>query len=128
MAKAYSYDFRQKVLQAIELDGYKKSEASQLFNISRNTIDLWFKRKAETGEVQVKQRQVPSPRQKITDWGKFRTFAKEHRDKTQVEMAALWEGDISDRTISRALATIGWTRKKRRTGIANGMKPNGQPS
>jgi transposase len=128
MAKAYSYDFRQKVLQAIELDGFKKSEASQLFNISRNTIDLWCKRKAETGDVQVKQRQVPSPRQKITDWEKFRTFAKAHGDKTQVEMAALWEGDISDRTIARALATIGWTRKKRRTGIANGTKPNGQSS
>jgi transposase len=40
MAKAYSDDFRQKVLQALELDGFKKSEVSQLFNISRNTIDL----------------------------------------------------------------------------------------
>lgn len=41
MPKPYSYDLRQKVIQAIELDGLKKSEASQLFNISRNTIDLW---------------------------------------------------------------------------------------
>jgi len=31
------------VIQAIKLDGLKKSEASQLFNISRNTIDLWLK-------------------------------------------------------------------------------------
>ena len=38
MPKPYSYDFRQKVIQAIELDGLKKSEASELFNISRNTI------------------------------------------------------------------------------------------
>jgi transposase len=36
VAKAYSEDFRQKVMQAIELDGLKKSEASQVFNISRN--------------------------------------------------------------------------------------------
>jgi hypothetical protein len=42
MAKPYSDDFREKVMQAIELDGLKKSEASQLFNISRNTINLWF--------------------------------------------------------------------------------------
>ena len=128
MAKAYSYDFRQKVLQAIELDGLKKSEVSQLFHISRNTIDLWLKRKAATGDMQAKQRQALSPRQKITDWEKFRVFAKEHESKTQVELAALWERDISDRTISRALATIGWTRKKRRTGIANAMRPNGQRS
>jgi transposase len=32
MPKPYSYDFRQKVIQAIELDGLKKSEASELFN------------------------------------------------------------------------------------------------
>lgn len=128
MAKAYSYDFRQKVLQALELDGFKKSEVSQLFHISRNTIDLWLKRKAATGDVAVKPRQAASPRQKITDWEKFRLFAKAHEDKTQVEMAALWESDISDRTISRALAKLGWTRKKRRMGIANGMKPNGQRS
>jgi len=41
MPKPYSYDLRQKVIQAIKLDGLKKSEASVLFNISRNTIDLW---------------------------------------------------------------------------------------
>lgn len=128
MAKAYSYDFRQRVLQALELDGFKKSEVSQLFNISRNTIDLWLKRKAATGDVQAKQRQATSQRQKITDWEKFRMFAKAHEDKTQVEMAALWESTISDRTISRALAKLGWTRKKRLTGIASGMKPNGQLS
>ena len=57
MTKPYSYDLRQKVMQAIELDGLKKSEASQLFNISRNTINLWFQRKAATGDVQPKSRQ-----------------------------------------------------------------------
>jgi transposase len=128
MAKPYSYDFRQKVLQAIELEGFKKSEVSQFFNISRNTIDLWLKRKATTGDVQAQQRAAGSQRQKITDWEKFRTFAQTHADKTQVEMAMLWESDISDRTIARALAKIGWTRKKRRTGIASGMQLNGQPS
>ena len=50
MAKPYSYDLREKVINAVELDGLKKSEASELFNISRNTIDLWLKRKAQTGD------------------------------------------------------------------------------
>ena len=124
MGKAYSYDFRQKVMQAIELGGYKKSEVSEMFNISRNTINLWCQRKVATGDVQAKPRAQGSPQQKITDWEKFQAFAKEHNDKTQVEMAALWEGDVSDRTISRALARMGLTRKKRLTGIENGMKPN----
>lgn len=127
MAKAYSYDFRQKVMQAIELNGLKKIEASQLFNISRNTINLWFQRQAETGEVKVKQKATRNPTQKIIDWQKFRAFAQEHADSTQAEMAELWDGQISARTISRALHKIGFTRKKKPTGIANAMKPNVVP-
>jgi transposase len=42
MAKPYSYDLRAKVINAIELDSVPKSEASALFNISRNTIDQWL--------------------------------------------------------------------------------------
>ena len=71
---------------------------------------------------------------KITDWEKFREFAKTNGDKTQVEMASLWDGEISDslrdsfasRTISRALKKIGFTRKKRPTATGSGMKSNGR--
>lgn len=124
MAKAYSDDFRRKVMQAIELDGLKKCEASQLFNISRNTINLWLQRKAETGDVKPKTRTVSQQNCKIDDWEKFRTFVKEHGDKTQSEMAQLWDGEISQRTISRALRKIGHSRKKKHTDIVNEMKPN----
>jgi hypothetical protein len=64
----------------------------------------------------------------IRDWEKFRDFLKVYGDKTQTEMAQLWDGEISQRTISPALRKIGNTRKKKHTGIANGMKPNRQPS
>lgn len=123
MAKPYSYDLRQKVIEAIEMDGLKKSEASLLFNISRNTINLWLQRRDETGDLQALPTSIPGQGQKITDWQKFREFVQEHEDKTQVEIAQLW-GDISERTISRALKQIGFTRKKKLMGIANGMKPN----
>lgn len=124
MPKPYSYDLRQKVIQAIELEGLKKSQASLLFNISRNTIDLWLKRKAETGDFQSLPNLPPGNGHKITDWETFREFAKVHGDKTQVEMAQVWEGQISARTISRALKKIGFTRKKRLTAIRNGTKLN----
>jgi transposase len=112
-------------MQAIELDGLKKIEVSQVFNISRNTINLWCQRKAETGDVKPKARQASQQNGKISDWDKFRAFVKEHGDKTQTEMAQVWDGEISQRTISRALRKIGHTRKKKHTGIANGMKQNG---
>ncbi|WP_221643529.1 MULTISPECIES: IS630 family transposase [unclassified Nostoc] len=112
MAKAYSEDFRRKVIQAIELDGLKKCESSLLFNISRNTINLWLQRQAETGDVKPKARKALQQNNKISDWDKFRIFVKEHGDKTQSEMAQLWEGEISQRTISRALIKIEHSRKK----------------
>jgi len=126
MPKPYSYDLRQKVIQAIELDGMKKSEASQMFNISRNTIDLWLKRLDVTGDFQALPNQPPGNGHKITDWKKFREFALSNGDKTQVEMALLWEGKISERTISRALKKIGFTRKKRLTATVSAMKTNGK--
>lgn len=69
MPKPYSYDLRKKVIEAIEQDGMKKSEVSQLFNISRNTIDLWLKRQAETGDYQALPNQPPGNNNKIADWG-----------------------------------------------------------
>lgn len=128
MAKAYSYDLRQKVIRAIELDGMKKSEAAQIFQISRNTIDLWLKRQAKTGDYQPKSTRPHHTSDKITDWEKFARFVKEHGDKTQAQMAALWQDQISARTISRALRKLGLTRKKRPMVTANEMKPNGKYS
>ena len=83
MPKPYSYDLRLHVIRAIELDGLKKSEASILFNISRNTIDLWQKRQAETRDFQALPNQPPGNGHKITDWEKFPEFASFHGDKTR---------------------------------------------
>jgi len=128
MPQPYSYDLRQKVIQAIKLEGLKIIEASQLFNISRNTIALWLKRQDETGDFLALPNQPPGNGHKITDWELFRQFAKIHGDKTQVEMAKLWDGEISSRTISRALKKIGFTRKKRLMATGNEMKPSGRLS
>jgi len=117
--KPYSLDLRQKVIDAIELDGMKKSEASAVFGISRNTIDLWLKRKAATGRLAPAARSsLPRPR-KITDWEAFRRFAEQHRHHTQTEMAEHWPGEMSQRTISRALQQLNWTRKKRPTATVS---------
>lgn len=128
MAKPYSLDLRHKVIDAIELDGLKKSEASALFQISRNPIDLWLKRKAATGCLEPTVRVASPAEKKIQNWEVFRAFAEQHRSKTQAEMAEIWTEDVSRRTISRALKTIGFTRKKRPTATSSAMKQNGARS
>jgi transposase len=128
MAKAYSYDLRQKVINAIQLDGMRKSEAAQVFGISRNTINLWLKRQQDTGDYQAKTTRPHQTHSKITDWDKFARFAQQHGGKTQKQMAQLWDEPISDRTISRALQKPGLSQKKRPMAIANGMSKNEQHS
>lgn len=100
-------------MQAIELDGMSQLQAATTFQISRSTINIWCQRKVLTGDCQAKPNLPPGNGHKITDWEKFKEFAKVNGDKTQVEMAKLWIGEISDRTISRALKKIGLTRKKK---------------
>jgi len=124
MPKPYSYDLRAKVLQAILLDGLKITEASVIFSISRNTIRLWLKRQRETGDFEALPNQPPGNGHKITDWEKFASFVAANGDKTQVEMAQLWPEEISERTISRGLKKIGFTRKKKPMVIKSGMKLN----
>jgi transposase len=122
MPKPYSYDLRQRVIEAIELDGMKKSEAVQVFQVSRNTIHLWLAQLAKTGDYQAKPNEPRGNGHKITDWERFKEFVRANGDKTQEEMAKLWEVPISDRTISRALKKIGFSRKKKLMGIEKGMK------
>lgn len=124
MAAPYSNDLREKVMAALDR-GEKKSHVSQMFNISRDTIDRWLKRRKAMLSVQAAQGYQRGHSHRISDWNEFRAFAQGYGDKTQAEMAQLWQGDMSERTMSRALARIGWTRKKRLMAIENGMKTNG---
>lgn len=121
MPQPYSYDLRCKVIEAIELDGMPICEAVEVFHISRSTIHLWRRRKAETGDVQAQENPHPGHSHKITDWSKFREFMKTYPDKTQTELAQLWDGQISDRTISRGIKKIGFTRKKRPAATKSAM-------
>lgn len=103
MAAPYSTDLRLKVLQAIDA-GMGKAHASRSFNISRNTIGLWLKRRAETGSVAAKEGYHTGHRAKITDWQAFREFVVANPGKLQREIAEAW--GVSQRTISRALVKL----------------------
>jgi hypothetical protein len=104
---------------------------SRLFpdkSISRNTLDLWLKREAETGNAQAITNYQQGCRHKIRDWQKFREFVREHGDKTQAQMAVLWGESVNQQNISDALRKIGVSRKKRLTGIKSQMKRSAKSS
>lgn len=120
MPAPYSEDLRQKSIAAVER-GERKSDVSRMLHISRNTLDLWLKRKEQTGNCQAITHYQQGNRHKITDWQRFREFAKQHGGRTQGQMALLWGDNVSQQNISDALHKLGLSRKKRPTDIKNGM-------
>jgi transposase len=56
MPAPYSNDLRKKILEALEAveRGGKKSHVCRVFNISRNTLNLWLKHRDTTGNISPK--------------------------------------------------------------------------
>jgi transposase len=111
MPAPYSYDLRIKVIEAID-GGMGKTQASKIFNISRNPINLWLNKRKQTGDYRAEKGYQRGYGAKITDLEKFREFARKHGSQTQAEMAEAWDKEISDQTIGKALKKISFTRKK----------------
>lgn len=111
MPAPYSYDLRTKVIEAID-GGMGKNQASKIFKISRNTINLWLRKRKETGDYRASEGYQRGYARKIADLEEFKQFARKHGSQTQKEMAQEWSGEISDKTIGKALKKIRFTRKK----------------
>jgi transposase len=120
MPSPYSEDLRQKAIAAVKR-GERKKDVSEMFNISRNTLDLWLKREEQTGNCWAIKNYQQGCRHKITDWQRFREFVRQHGGKTQAQMAKLWGDNVTQQNISDAMQKIGVSRKKRLTGIENEM-------
>ena len=125
MPASYSYDLRQKAVEAVKT-GEKKIEVSRIFNISRNTLDLWLKKEKQTGDFQACTHSAKGTKPKISDLDKFREFIKENSDKTQKQMAEIWGSNVTQQNISYACKKLGISRKKKATLIKKEMKIKGE--
>lgn len=111
MPAPYSYDLRTKAIEAISR-GQRKTDVCRLLKISRNTLDLWLKREKETGDYQTSANSHKGRKLKIKDEEKFRKFIREHKGKTQEQMAQLWGENLTQQNISYFCHKLGITRKK----------------
>ncbi|NET74360.1 MAG: hypothetical protein F6K62_26650 [Sphaerospermopsis sp. SIO1G2] len=119
MPKPYSYDLRSKAIclqQRFAIAAYhsgkKKIEISRYFNISRNTLDLWLKQEAETGDYHPKKPGIKENHGKIKNLEEFQIFVDKNKGKTQKEMAKLWGQNMTQQNISYGCKKLGITRKK----------------
>ena len=120
---------RKKAIAAVRRGERKKDVSQMWLNISRNTLDLWLKREEKTGDCRAvtNYQHQQGGGQKITDWERFREFAREYGGNTQGEMAKLWGDKVTQQNISDALTKMGLSRKKRRMDIENGMRASAKP-
>ncbi|GAB4213786.1 MAG: hypothetical protein OHK0012_10560 [Synechococcales cyanobacterium] len=108
MPAAYSYDLRKKALDAVKR-GTRKTDVCRLLGISRNTLDLWLKREVATGDFRALR--APGRRPKINDLEQFRSFLREHSDKTQQQLADLWGKGVTQQNVSNACRKLRILRK-----------------
>lgn len=127
MAAPYSEDMRRKAIAAVKR-GERKTDVSQMFGISRNTLDLWLKRESKTGDCRAITNYQQGCRHKIRDWERFRAFIKQHGGKTQAQLAALWGEGVTQQNISTAMQKLGISRKKELMATKSAIKPSAKPS
>ncbi|HHA7841555.1 TPA: IS630 transposase-related protein [Streptococcus pneumoniae] len=81
---AYSIDFRKKVLSYCERTG-SITEASHVFQISRNTIYGWLKLKKKTGEL---NHQVKGTKPRKVDRDRLKNYLTDNPDAYLTEIAS----------------------------------------
>ena len=104
---AYSLDFRKKVLAYCKRTG-SITEASDVFQISRNTIYGWLKLKEKTGNL---NHQAKGTKPRKVDRDRLKNYLNDHPDAFLTEIAS--EFDCHLTAIHYALKAMGYTRKKR---------------
>jgi len=114
--KAYSEDLRERVISAVER-GQPRTDVAPRFEVSVPTIERWLRLKRETGGLA--RRPVPGP-VAVKTAGLVMALPERlagHADATLAAHCSWWQQvsgfEVSTATMSRALARLGWTRKKR---------------
>jgi transposase len=115
--KAYSEDLRERVVAAVER-GTKRSEVVETFAVSLPTIKRWLKQRRETGALAPKPIPGPPALKRDALLEALPARLAEHADATLEQHCSWWQertgGEVSTATMSRAIAALAWTHKKRR--------------
>lgn len=123
--KAYSTDLRERVVRAVE-EGHPRAEIMHLFGVSRATIKRYAKQQRETGDLAPKS--IPGRPAEKGDALRAELWSQleANREATLPEHCQIWEArhgqQVSPATMSRAISSLGWTRKKSRWWPPSGMK------
>ncbi len=117
MSKPLSLDLRQRVVRAYLAGGRTQQEIADQFGVGTATLRRWLRRD-ERGKLahDPDYPHGPKPIIEVANLAVLESLLAERSDATNVELAALMAERtglaVSPSTISRAIAVLGWTRKK----------------
>jgi transposase len=127
--RAYSVDLRQRVLAALER-GMARHEVVTTFQVSLATLKRWLRLQRAAEDLTPK---APTGRQRTIASGHETALwaqLEAHADATLAEHTRLWNAAqgmaVSERTVSRAITRLGWTRKKRQWVPPSAMSSSGR--
>lgn len=117
--KQYSTDLRKAVLHALDT-GTGRPEVARLFGVSRATVYRWAALRDQTGTISAAARCGRPPKFTARAHQQLRQHVDEHPEQTLAERCAALAQQtgirVSVATMSRTLATLQITRKKRPCG------------
>jgi transposase len=115
--KPYSTDLRERVLDAIDR-GTPRAQIAEVLQISLSTIKRYLKQRRQTGTVAPKPIPGRPPKKGAALDAELTAQLTAHDDATLEQQCQLWKAShgvlVSTASMSRAIARLGWTRKKNR--------------
>jgi transposase len=128
---AYSIDLRRRVLAAVDA-GMPRHAVVRTFQVSLATLKRYLKQRRDTGDLTPKLPPGrPAHKGPALRAGLAALLAADP-DATLPELCDRWETAhgvrVSTATMSRAIAHLGWTRKKRRWVPASATSRSATPS
>ena len=114
--RAYSEDLRRRVLAAVD-GGMTRSAAARVFGVGRATVKRYLRLRREAGGLAPRPRRGPPPIKTSALAAALPARLEAAPDATLAEHCAWYEAAtgvrVSGPTMSRVIARLGWTRKKR---------------
>ena len=113
---AHPKEIRERAVAAVEAQGKDRKEVVETFDISLASLKRWLKQKREQGHLLIGKPPGAPPKSNEAALNYLRGHVKEKPDATLKErcQALVAQGyrPVSDKTMSRILARLGFSRKK----------------
>ena len=130
--RAYSLDLRERVLASLD-GGMSRQQVVTTFKVSLSTLKRWLARRDGGLPLAAPRPSGRTYTLSQADLAELLTHLQASADASIAAHTQWWndshpEQTVSPKTIERAIARLGWTRKKRASAQANATKLPGRPS